>query len=151
MLIIIQSALLLISLSISSVVYADTPIEAIKTIEQQYHGRVGVSAINMATQQRFDYRANERFPMCSTYKWVVSALVLSHIQENPALAEKHIYYKKAELVGYPPETSKNVATGMMIEALAQAVILSDNTAANLLITQVGGSESLTDFARIHGG
>lgn len=143
----IQKITFLISLTLSALLFA-SPLEQIKKIEQQYHGRAGVSVINMKNHQTFGYRADERFPMCSTYKWVVAADMLAQIQKEPALADKKVYYTKADLIGYTPMTSQHEA--MTLQQLSQAAILSDNTAANLLIDALGGVHQVNDFAKAAG-
>ena len=149
MLTIIQRALLFILLSINSVLYA-APIETIKAIEKQYHGRAGISVINTGNHQNFEYRANERFPMCSTYKWLVAANILAEIQNQPLLADQIVHYNATDLIGYTPITSQSIDGGMSLQALGQAAVLSDNTAANLLINVLGGTAKVTAFARSAG-
>jgi beta-lactamase class A len=53
-----------------------------------------------------------------------------------------------DLLEVSPVTTRNIASGMTVEALcAAAVIYSDNTAANLLFGVVGGPAGLTAFWR----
>jgi beta-lactamase class A len=44
-------------------------------------GRIGVAALDTETGQRMEYRPNERFPMCSTFK-VFAAAVLKLVDER---------------------------------------------------------------------
>jgi beta-lactamase class A len=67
---------------------------------------------------------------------------------NPALLDKKIFYKKADLTNWTPITGKYLDSGMTIEALAAAAIsYSDNTAMNLLAKELGGTPAVNAFAR----
>ena len=46
-------------------------------IEAKVGGRLGVYALNTATRQDLHHRPNERFAMCSTFKWLLAADVLA--------------------------------------------------------------------------
>ncbi len=55
-----------------------------------------------------------------------------------------------DLVEYSPVTEKHLTDGMTVRELCSAAItMSDNTAANLLLTTIGGPKELTAFAQ-HG-
>jgi beta-lactamase class A len=47
----------------------------IAAIETPIGGRVGVAAIDTSNDKHLDYRAEERFPMCSTFKFLAAAAV----------------------------------------------------------------------------
>lgn len=119
-------------------------------LETQAHGRLGVSAINTANQQRIDYRANERFPLCSTFKLIAVAAILQQSMHSPSLLQQRIQYSMQQVKdsGYAPITSQHVASGMTVSELCAACIsYSDNAAANLLLHILGGPAALTQFAR----
>ena len=54
-------------------------------LEKQTQGRLGVSAVNTANQMRINYRASERFPLCSTFKLVAVAAILQQSIHNTSL------------------------------------------------------------------
>ncbi|HEY2475370.1 MAG TPA: class A beta-lactamase [Candidatus Cybelea sp.] len=118
-------------------------------LEQSYGGRLGVSAINTQTGRTGAYRENERFPMCSTFKFFLVADVLSHIEAGTIKAGQWVRYGGGDLLDYAPVTRARVAEGgMTVEALCAAAIeLSDNTAANLLLSLVGGPAGATAYVR----
>jgi beta-lactamase class A len=114
-------------------------------IESESGGRLGVAAFDTGRHIQLSYRGNERFPMCSTFKVLAASSILAR---EPALLAKRIRYTTADLVPYAPVTEKHLADGMTnAELCAAAVQLSDNTAANLLMQQVGGPAGVTAFAR----
>lgn len=114
-------------------------------LEKESGGRLGVAAFNTADGRQLLHRADERFPLCSTFKMMLAAAVLAR---DPSLLEKRIRYEKSDLVPHSPVTGKHVAEGMTVEALCEATLqYSDNTAANLLMKQIGGPAAVTAYAR----
>jgi beta-lactamase class A len=118
-------------------------------IEASVGGRVGVFAIETGTERHVGRREDERFAMCSTFKWALVAAVLARIDHGQLSLDERVSYGLSDLLEYAPTTSEHVAEGAMsIEALAEAAITnSDNTAANLLLAKVDGPHGLTQFLR----
>lgn len=109
-------------------------------------GRLGVFALDSASQRRIGHRADERFPMCSTFKVLVAAAVLA--RDDAALLARRIRYSDADLLPHSPITGKHVDDGMAISELCAATIrYSDNAAANLLMRELGGPAGITAYAR----
>lgn len=124
---------------------ADGFAAAIEQVEKSSGGRLGVCAYDTGRKIRLSFRGTERFPMCSTFKVLASSSILAR---GPAWLDKRIRYGKDELVAYSPVTEKHVADGMTNAELCAATLqLSDNTAANLLMKQIGGPAAVTAFAR----
>jgi beta-lactamase class A len=130
---------------------ADDPLVVrFRALEQALNGRLGVLALNVETGCQVGWRAGERFPVCSTFKWVLAAAVLHHYGHGQDLLRR-ISYGKADMVAYSPISEQHMADGMTLgELCAAAVQYSDNTAANLLLREVGGPAGLTAFARERG-
>lgn len=118
-------------------------------LEKQSGGRLGVAAIDKASGTRIAYRADERFAMCSTFKFLAAAAVLSRVDKGELKLDKSIAYGKDDLLSYAPVTKEHVAEGhLTLEALcAAAVGVSDNTAANLILKEIGGPAGWTAYAR----
>jgi len=127
----------------------DTPEERLRAIESRLGGRLGVAAIDMGSGRRVAYRGDERFPMCSTFKSLLAAHVLSRVDAGREHLDRVIPYGPADLLDYAPVTRAHVADGgMTVEALtAAAVEQSDNTAANLLLAAIAGPPGLTQYVR----
>ncbi|HVF70655.1 MAG TPA: serine hydrolase, partial [Chthoniobacterales bacterium] len=102
--------------------------------------RIGVSAIDLSTQRRIDYRSDERFIMCSTFKVLAVAAVLKRVDAGQEKLDRFVPYGEAQLLEYAPVTRAHVKEGgITLEALCAAAIKqSDNTAANLLFDAIGG-------------
>ncbi|HDL7980704.1 TPA: class A beta-lactamase BlaA [Yersinia enterocolitica] len=117
-------------------------------LERNANGRLGVAMINTGNGTKILYRAAQRFPFCSTFKFMLAAAVLDQSQSQPNLLNKHINYHESDLLSYAPITRKNLAHGMTVSELCAATIqYSDNTAANLLIKELGGLAAVNQFAR----
>jgi beta-lactamase class A len=118
-------------------------------LEARTKSRIGVAAVDLSTNRWVDYRSDERFIMCSTFKVLAVAAVLKRVDENTEKLDRFVTYGEAQLLSYAPVTREHVKEGgMTLEALcAAAVEQSDNTAANLLLEAIGGPEKWTEFAR----
>jgi beta-lactamase class A len=118
-------------------------------IERCASGRLGVSVHDSATSRRLAYRADERFPMCSTFKWLLVAHVLSQVDAGQEQLSRVVPYAAADLLDYAPVTRAHAHEGRMTlsELAAAAIQFSDNTAANLLLRVVGGPASFTAYLR----
>ena len=102
--------------------------------------RLGVAALNTANGTWLRHRADERFAMCSTFKWILVALALRRIEVGDFTLDRRISYSPSDLLEYAPVARANVARGWLsVEELCTASVqVSDNTAANLLLDVVGG-------------
>lgn len=75
-------------------------------------------------------------------------MILKKSMTNDKLLTRHVDYSENDLLAYAPVTRKNIGQGMSIAQLCAAALRqSDNTAANLLLKEVGGAGGLTVFAR----
>lgn len=129
-----------------------TSPHALAEIESKVGGRVGVFALNMGTGKALAHREDERFAMCSTFKWVLAAAILARVDRGELSLEGRVPYGSTDLLDYAPVARAQVADGYMtVEALARAsVVVSDNTAANLLLRIIDGPSGLTQFIRSMG-
>ncbi|MBX9840144.1 MAG: serine hydrolase [Silvanigrellaceae bacterium] len=113
--------------------------EKILELEKSTEGRIGISAINTADNSQLEYRAEERFAFCSTFKLIGVAAILKQSMTNKNLLQEKINYKKEDLIAHSPLTEKHISDGMQIEELCKATITtSDNGAINLLMKKIGG-------------
>ena len=118
-------------------------------MEQRLGGRVGVFMLDSGTGTSLQHRADERFAMCSTFKWGLAAAVLAGCDRGELALSEPIAFGREDLLEYAPVTRSRVAEGrMMVEDLARAAVtVSDNTAANLLLARIGGPPGLARFFR----
>lgn len=136
---------LLFAAPATSIATAQTQLAA---LEQAAGGRLGVAAWRQGSELRVAYRADERFPLASTFKAMLAGAVLARSVSQPGLLDQHVRYEKKELVTYSPITEKHLADGMSVADLCAATLqYSDNSAANFLMTLLGGPQAVTAFAR----
>ncbi|MFE2009762.1 class A beta-lactamase [Streptomyces sp. NPDC059491] len=124
----------------------------LRRLERRHSARLGVFAHDVRTGRRVAYRADERFPMCSVFKTLAVAAVLRDLDHDGSFLDKRIRYTPAlvKRSGYSPKTElpENLAHGMTVAELCDATLrFSDNTAANLLLRELGGPTAVTRFAR----
>jgi beta-lactamase class A len=120
----------------------------IQSIERT-NARIGVAALDTGSGKRLDYRSEERFPMCSTFKLLAAAAVLKRVDERQEKLNRFVLYEAKDILENAPVTKAHLKDGgMTLGALCAAAIeQSDNTAANLLLDAIGGPADLTNFAR----
>jgi beta-lactamase class A len=115
----------------------DRANRALAQIEHRFHARLGVYVADNG--RTVTYRADERFAYASTFKVLAAGVLLKRAPDLDRL----ITYRASDLVDYSPVTSKHVGKGMTLrELMAAALQVSDNTAANLLVDQLGGPSGL---------
>ena len=127
---------------------AATRSNAIADLERAYDTTIGVAAWNVRTGKRIVHRGNQRFAMCSLFKSLAAAAVLRDHDRRGETLDRRVYYPRRDVLEYAPETAKHVRDGMLVRELCHAAItLSDNTAGNLLLREIGGPAGLTEFVR----
>lgn len=121
---------------------AAAPVELdLSALESRFDARVGVVAVDTGTGQTLTWRPDERFAFASTIKAPLAAAVLDRTTE--AELDTRVTYTQADLVPYSPVTEQRVDSGMTLRELGDAAVRhSDNTAANLLLAEVGGPAGL---------
>ncbi|MGW7484627.1 class A beta-lactamase [Nonomuraea muscovyensis] len=122
-----------------------------RKLEAAYQGRVGAYAIDTGTGKTLGNRAHERFPSNSSFKAILCGAVLHKARTtDPGLMERTLKWKESDVVTHSPVTGlkENIANGLTPERLCHATITtSDNTAANVLLKQIGGPPGMTRYYR----
>ncbi len=118
-------------------------------IEERQGGRLGVFVRDTGTGATIAHRADERFPMCSTFKLLAAAEALKRVDEGAERLDRTIAFGPTDLLDYAPIAKAHAAEGAMTLAdlCAAAIDWSDNTAANLVLQAIGGPAGFTQFAR----
>ncbi|MFJ8650231.1 class A beta-lactamase [Streptomyces sp. NPDC093546] len=124
----------------------------LRGLEREHSARLGAYAYDTATGRTVTYRSDERFPMCSLFKTIGAAAVLRDLDRDGEVLARRIRYtaQYVERSGWSPVTKKpqNLAHGMTVADLcASSITHSDNTAANLLLRELGGPTAITRFCR----
>ncbi|WP_440088342.1 class A beta-lactamase [Streptosporangium sp. LJ11] len=121
----------------------------LRALEASFKGRIGAYAVDTATGATIGHRSGERFPMLSTFKAMAAAAVLHRARTSePGLMDKVVRWTAADLREHSPVTGKHVKDGLTVARLCEAAVTrSDNTAANMLLRQIGGPAGLTRYLR----
>jgi beta-lactamase class A len=118
-------------------------------LEAKNGGRLGIAALDTATGNRIAYRANERFPMCSTFKLLAVGAILHRVDTGDERLDRWIGFGQSDVLDGSPVARVYVSKGGMVlgKLCAAAMSYSDNTAGNLLIAALGGPAGVTAYAR----
>ena len=121
-------------------------------LEKASGGRLGVTVLNTGNGRRIGgHRQDERFPMCSTFKSMLVAHVLSLADAGRVSLDTRVPIAGKDLLSYAPVVRRHVGKDLTVRDLCRGTLTtSDNTAANLLLEVVGGPSALTAFLRGQG-
>jgi beta-lactamase class A len=140
---------------------AATPRDSIENvlgrIERDSGGRLGVAVLDTgsiptshpSSGLSAGHRADERFPMCSTFKFLACAAVLKRVDNGQEMLGRRIRIGASDVVPNSTFIKAPVGgNGMTLAEICEAAITrSDNTAANLILRSLGGPPAVTAFAR----
>ncbi|GAA2490354.1 class A beta-lactamase Bla1 [Streptomyces thermolineatus] len=120
---------------------AEPFVRELEQLERKFDARLGVYAVDTGTGREVAHNDGERFPYASTFKALAAGAVLD--KHSLKGMDKVVTYSRDDLVAHSPVTEKHVGTGMTLDDLCEAAVrFSDNTAANLLLDELGGPRSL---------
>ncbi|MEM6109334.1 class A beta-lactamase [Mycobacterium sp. 050272] len=131
-------------------VHADPPplYGRLAELERQYGAYIGLFATDPGSGRTCAHRDDDPFAMCSTFKVYAAARVLQMAQRGELELQQQIFIDPAALLPNSPVTAAQAGNTLPLERLCAAALQrSDNVAANLLLTQIGGPPAITDFAR----
>lgn len=123
----------------------------IDIIAKTVKGNVGVAALNLSTGERFSYKANERYPMQSVYKFPIAIAVLHQIDEGKLSLSQKIHVTKEDLVTphqHSPLRDLHPTADVDVsieELLRYNVSESDGTACDALIRVLGGTQKIETY------
>lgn len=124
-------------------------VTTLERVATELDARVGFAAYDMESGQRWEFRANERFAMTSTFKTLACAALLHRVDTGTERLDRKVHISEADLVTHSPVTGTLAGRrAMTLSELCEATLTrSDNTAANLILRALGGPSEITAFAR----
>ena len=130
-------------------VASDALTRTLHEIERRLAARLGAAVLDTGTGQQWSKRADERFPMCSTFKAIAAGAVLAAVDAGREHLDRRVRFDAGEVVTYSPITKERAGgNGMTVAELCEAAVTrSDNTAGNLILRSIGGPPGLTAFVR----
>lgn len=152
-------AVCLLILAASLAVAATDP--ALTRLEQQIDyvshatdGVAGVDAVHIETGRSVSLRGTEIFPMASAFKLPVAVQILSLVDDGRLTLDKMVSLAPPDLhpgsgrltdLFFHPGVSLSIAN-----LLELALVISDNTAADILLREAGGPSAVTAKMRVLG-
>lgn len=120
-------------------------------LEKQTHGKIGVAVLNTKNMRHWSYRGNERFALMSTFKTLACAKMLADSEHQLLNKQQAVLIDKTKMITWSPITEKFIGKKMTLEKLCKAAMLkSDNTAINLVLSHIGGPAAITEFLEQNG-
>jgi beta-lactamase class A len=125
-----------------------TPLEQqIEYVSHATDGVAGVNAIHIETGRTVSLRGIESFPMASAFKLPVAVQILSLVDDGKLTLDKMVPLAPPDLhpgsgrlteLFFHPGVSLSIAN-----LLELAIVISDNTAADILLREAGGPAAVT--------
>jgi beta-lactamase class A len=123
----------------------------LKAIQKRIGGRLGVHALDTQSGKRLGIDDRSRYAMASTFKLPLAAALLWQVDRGAFKLERTLPIAREHLLPNSPAVEAALTAGstsMTLRELCVAIItVSDNAAANILLTGIGGPQALTTFMR----
>jgi len=117
-------------------------------------GVVGVTAIHLETGRRVSLSGGERFPMASTFKVPIAVQLLTRIDKSEVKLDQMIEIKQSDLhpgSGTLSDLFNKGGLALSVRNLMELMLLiSDNSATDVLLRTAGGPEAVTARMRALG-
>lgn len=134
---------------------------ASKNLEQEIQrtarlagGIVGVYALHLETGRKISLNAQERFPMASVYKIPIAVQLLRMVDQGEVSLDKMITIQTSDLrLGSSLISSYLFSPGVILSVrnlLELMLVVSDNTATDILLRLAGGPKAVTACLRAMG-
>ncbi len=128
---------------------AEPMLEVIRSIEQDLAARVGFYLHDIQTGGVIAYSEDDRFPMNSTFKLLACGALLRQVERGETALSDTIPLRDIEVVTYSPAIQDHIRAGHVEVSFGDAcrmmLSVSDNTAANIVLSEIGGPVGLTAF------
>jgi beta-lactamase class A len=120
-----------------------------------FKGKVGISILNLKTNEKISINGNEKFPMQSVYKFPLAIAVFDQIDKGKLKLDQKMELKKSDLLPnthsplrekYPNENSSIT----LKEILEKTVSESDNNGCDFQFRLLGGCKVVDDFVKTLG-
>lgn len=110
-------------------------------------GRVGVGALHLETGRAVYLHGDERFPMASTYKIPIAVQVLTRVDREELTLDRLVTLRRRDLrpgsgllARWLDESGGALSVHTLLELM---LVISDNTATDVLLRLAGGPSAVT--------
>ncbi|AXH60562.1 class A beta-lactamase [Acinetobacter sichuanensis] len=137
-----------LTLSIPANSSPDLIVNSIKEVEQNLGAKVGVSIYSVSDGYLWHYNGDSRFPLMSTFKPLACAKLLHDVETAKLSIDRSVKIEEQDLITWSPITEKLVGESFSLkQACTAALVMSDNTAANIVLDGISGPSELTLFMK----
>lgn len=120
-------------------------------IEEQAKGRLGVALIDLRDRKLWSWRGSETFPLQSVFKLPLAVAVLQQVEAGKFRLDQPITVTRQDFSLFNSPLAKAFKGERNDYPLSELVRLaagqSDNTAADLLMREIGGPQVVTKMLR----
>lgn len=123
--------------------------QRIATIAERFSGQLGLAAKNLATNEEVFHRADDMLPTASVIKLVVLIEAFAQEAERKLRLDERLEMKVSDIV-LGSGVLRDLTPGLkptIHDVAMLMVIVSDNTATNMLIDRVGGVDVINRRVR----
>jgi beta-lactamase class A len=123
--------------------FAKTLNAHMSRIARNLEGEIGIYARTLAnTAPLATYNASMRFPTASIIKVLIMTTAYVLEERHPGILQQRIVYRSSELIGGSDflDSAAEGSTYTVHQLIVPMITVSDNTAANLLMTHLGMAE-----------
>jgi beta-lactamase class A len=113
--------------------------QKIEALAAEFNGRIGISALNLQTNETYEYHADELFPTASVIKLGVLAALMAQCEAGQSSLDEPIMLRRADLTT-GSGVLQYLTPGLTMRVRDYAFLMmniSDNLATNILIDYVG--------------
>lgn len=125
--------------------------KGVAKIERRAQGRLGVALIDLKDRKLWSYRGSETFPMQSVFKLPLAVAVLQQVEAGKLKLDQPVTITRKDLSLFHSPLAKQFkgesASYPVRELIRLAAGLSDNTAADRLMREIGGPQVITAMLR----
>lgn len=113
-------------------------------LEAEYDARIGLVVVDTGDERILEHRADERFRFASSSKALAAGALLA--RTAPEDLERVVTW--SDVVDHSPVTGPATASGLPLGEVAEAAVrVSDNTAHNVVLGELGGPPGLQEALR----
>jgi beta-lactamase class A len=126
-------------------------LREVSAIEQELAASVGLYVRDVYSGELITHSADALFPLNSTFKLFACAALLKRVEAGTSSLHDQVAIDRQQLVSWSPEVERMLDSGreqMSNDELCAAMLsVSDNTAANLILGEIGGPPGFTSYMR----
>ena len=148
-------------LILQCVAYAQSSDPSLQRLEREIvriskvaGGTVGASAIHLETGRRVSLNSGDRFPMASSYKVPIAVQLLTRVDQGEIKLDQMIEIKPSDLhpgSGTLTDLFNKPGLALSVRNLLELMLLiSDNSATDVVLRLAGGPEAVTARMRALG-